>query len=67
MYHIFFHRNEYPPVAVGENSTVVYVDVDIYSVGSFEEIAMTFDVKFTLKLEWFDGRLVFYNLKVCEI
>ncbi len=45
----------------------MFVDIDIYSIGSFEEIAMTYDVKFTIKLEWFDGRLTFTNLKVKTI
>ena len=57
-------RSEYPPIETGHNTTLVYVDIDVFSVGSFEEISMTFDVKFTLQLEWFDNRLVFANLKV---
>ena len=60
-------RNEYPPIEVGKNATSVNVDIDVYSVGSFEEISMTFDVKYTLNLEWCDGRLVFTNLKVFNI
>lgn len=57
-------RSEYPPIETGQNLTSVIVDVDVYSLGSFEEIAMTFDAKYTVKLEWFDGRLVYSNLKV---
>ncbi len=63
----FIYRGEYPPIEPGQNWTTVFVDIDIFSIGSFEEIAMTYDVKFTIKLEWFDGRLTFTNLKVKTI
>jgi hypothetical protein len=36
----------------GGRATFVKINVTIENVGSFEEIAMTFAVKFMLQLQW---------------
>ena len=36
---------------------------DLFLVGGFEEIAMTFKAGFVLKVRWFDYRLKFINLR----
>ncbi len=33
------------------------------SISDLNEIAMTYKLKFSLKLKWFDNRLTFANLK----
>ncbi len=39
------------------------IDVVIYSIGSFEEIDMTYRVNFLIKIKWYDERITFVNLK----
>ena len=47
-----FYQKEYPPHG-GGGVTVVSVNVTLFSLGSFEEIQMTFSAKFLLQLQWF--------------
>ena len=45
------------------SKTRVTVNATILSVGSVEEMRMTFAVRFKIELSWFDSRLIFTNLK----
>ncbi len=46
------YRKEYPSLQMDGTETIVKISVDILSIGSFEEIAMTFTVKFLIRLMW---------------
>ena len=57
------YRKEFPPIEIFEKKALVYTDMDISDLGSFEEISMTFKANVHLHLQWFDKRLTFANLK----
>ncbi len=68
------YRKENPPVQfpgkqtpISENLTSVLVDISILSLGSFEELAMTFKSRVKVVLTWFDNRLDFVNLKAGKV
>jgi hypothetical protein len=68
------YRKEKPPVQfpgkqtpVSENLTSVLVDISILSLGSFEELGMTFKSRVMVVLTWLDNRLEFVNLKAGKI
>ena len=48
-----FYQKEYPPHQGGGNEAIVSINVTLFSLGSFEEIQMTYTAKFLLQLEWF--------------
>jgi len=58
-----FYRKQNPPMNSSKIPTPVYVNMTINSVGSFEEIEMTFKVNFLISIMWYDNRLTFRNLK----
>ncbi len=39
------------------------MDIQVISIGNFDEMAMTFKARFSLKLTWFDWRVQYFNLK----
>ncbi len=41
-----------PPIQLDRSKTNVTVNLTIYSFGRFDEIEMTFLVKFTIKIRW---------------
>ena len=57
------YRKEFPPIEIFEKKAIVYTDMDISDLGSFEEISMTFKANVHLHLQWFDKRLTYTNLK----
>ena len=57
------YRKEFPPIEIFEKKAIVYTDMDISDLGSFEEISMTFKANVHLHLQWFDKRLTYANLK----
>ncbi len=57
------YRKENPPMNSSRIPTPVFVNMTINSVGSFEEIEMTFKVNFLISIMWYDNRLTFQNLK----
>ena len=57
------YRKEFPPIEIFEKKAIVYTDMDISDLGSFEEISMTFKANVHLHLKWFDKRLTYTNLK----
>ena len=68
------YRKEKPPVQfsgkqtpISENLTSVLVDISIISLGSFEELGMTFKSRVMVVLTWLDNRLDFVNLKAGKI
>ena len=57
------YRKEFPPIETFDKKAIVFLDMDISDLGSFEEISMTFQAHVHLHLKWFDKRLTFANLK----
>ena len=57
------YRKEFPPIETFDKKAIVFLDMDISDLGSFEEISMTFKANVHLHLQWFDKRLTFANLK----
>jgi len=47
------YQKEYPPLQSDGYGINISVNVDILSIGNFEEIGMTFTVKFSILLEWY--------------
>jgi hypothetical protein len=67
------YRKEKPPVQcsgkqtpVSKSLTSILVDISILSLGSFEELGMTFKSRVVVVLMWFDNRLEFVNLKAAK-
>jgi hypothetical protein len=46
------YRKEFPPIQRDDSKTEVKVNATIFSVGSFNEIEMTFKMKFSIGLLW---------------
>jgi hypothetical protein len=46
------YRKEYPPILPEGQETEVKIDLKVISVGSFQELDMTFKIKFLLHMEW---------------
>jgi hypothetical protein len=46
------YRKEFPPIQRDGSKTRLKVNTTIYSVGSFNEIEMTFKMKFSIGLLW---------------
>ena len=55
------YNKDYPPLNGGKPVNVT-VHFNIESIQNIKEIDMDFNVKFTISLEWTDGRLTFSNL-----
>ena len=55
------YNKDYPPLNGGKPVNVT-VHFNIQSIQNIKEIDMDFNVKFTISLEWTDGRLTFSNL-----
>ena len=55
------YNKKYPPVS-DEKETEVMVYIVIEKIQNIKELDMSFDVKFTLALEWLDSRLKYKNL-----
>ncbi len=47
------YQKEYPPFQSDGSAISIKISVAIISIGSFEEIGMTFTVKFSILLEWY--------------
>jgi len=54
------YQEEYPPFQSDGSEINVLISVDIISIGSFEEIGMSFSVKFSILLEWYDSKYDIY-------
>ena len=57
------YHKEYPSGYLKENGTEVFLNVFVEYIDKIDEIMMSFSVKIHIKLEWFDTRLVFNNLR----
>ena len=59
--------SDYPPLSENEKDEIIKADVeisvDILSILSISEKDSIFEVSFILNQRWFDGRLVYHNLK----
>ena len=52
------YQKEYPPFQSDGSEINVTISVDIISIGNFDEIGMTFIVKFSILLEWYDYKKI---------
>ena len=57
------YQKEYPSGYLKENGTQVLMNIFVEYIDKIDEILMSFSVKINIKLEWFDTRLVFNNLR----
>ncbi len=57
------YHKDYPSFDLNKNRTKVLVTVFVEYIDKIDEILMSFSVKIHIKLEWFDSRLVFNNLR----
>ena len=59
--------SDYPPISEDENDEIIKANVnisfDILNILSISEKDSVFEVSFKLHQLWFDGRVVFHNLK----
>jgi len=59
--------SDYPPISENEQDEItkadVNISVDILNILSISEKDSVFEVSFKLDQKWFDGRVVFHNLK----
>ena len=59
--------SDYPPISENEQDEILKADVnisvDILNILSISEKDSVFEVSFKLDQKWFDGRVVFHNLK----
>ena len=46
------YRKEHPPLQTDGKGTIIKISFSILSIASFDEIEMTFTVKFLILLEW---------------
>ena len=46
------YKKEHPPVTKETHQTNITVDVSLFSVDDFNEIEMTYSVKFCVELKW---------------
>jgi hypothetical protein len=56
------YKKEYPPFHSNGSEINVKIDVNILSIGSFEEIGMTFTVKFSIALEWYVCKIFIFTI-----
>ena len=47
------YRKGQPPIQLDGNKTNVTVNLTVFSIGSFEEIEMTFAVAFMIQIKWY--------------
>ena len=56
-----FELKDYKKVAI--IPAIVNVSIDLFNVMSINEVENTIDLKFGIKMEWYDHRLTYNNLK----
>ena len=57
------YQMEDAPIDANENGTNVFVSFTIFDLNSFHEISMSFQIKFTITMKWYDSRLIYSNLQ----
>ena len=56
-------KDKPPPALEGKEKCEVKVRVDLLSILSLSVVDMKISLKYKLSLQWFDPRIIFYNLK----
>lgn len=61
----FSYRKEQPPSISNRLNDEVKVTIsfEIFKISKFREVEHSFNIKFLMKVKWFDNRLTFQNLK----
>ena len=57
------YRKQFAPIADAHGHVDVSVAAMISNIGNFDDLTMSYSVKFVLILKWFDHHLTFANLK----
>ena len=57
------YRKQFAPIANAHHHVEVKVAALITSIGNFDDLTMSYSIKFVLILKWFDHHLTFANLK----
>ena len=57
------YRKQFAPIADAHHHVEVKVAALITSIGNFDDLTMSYSIKFVLILKWFDHHLTFANLK----
>ena len=57
------YRKQFPPIADMDHHVEVAVSAYIMKISNFNDLAMTYTIKFVLRLNWFDHHLTYANLK----
>ena len=55
----YLYQKEYPPHEKDGSETKVNISVTIFSIGSFQELDMSFGIKLLIQLQWY----VFFILR----
>ena len=61
----FSYRKEQPPSVSNKlkDEVKVTISFEIFKISKFREVEHSFNIKFLMKVKWFDNRLTFQNLK----
>ncbi len=57
------YQMEDAPMNSDSNGTNVFVSFTVFDLNSFHEISMSYQIKFTITLKWYDSRLIYANLQ----
>ena len=57
------YRKQFAPIADAHHHVEVKIAALITSIGNFDDLTMSYSIKFVLILKWFDHHLRFANLK----
>ena len=57
------YRKQFAPIADAHHHVEVRVACLIVNIGNFDDLTMTYTIKFKLILKWYDHHLTFANLK----
>ena len=57
------YRKQFAPIADAHHHVEVKVATLIVNIGNFDDLTMTYTIKFKLILKWYDHHLTFANLK----
>jgi hypothetical protein len=57
------YRKQFPPIADAHQHVDITFSALIINIGNFDDLSMTYTVKFVMILKWFDHHLTFANLK----
>ena len=57
------YRKQYPPIEDMDHHVIVDISALILKMGNFQDLTMSYTVKFVLIMKWHDNHLMYANLK----